>query len=74
MNRRDIDINYLTYKLEKVYFLLEQYTQTHEKELTTQQYNALKKCYAPDSISYEEYKLGRHANGAYREPFAEDPE
>ena len=74
MNRHDIDINYLTYKLEKVYFLLDQYISNHGKELTHQQYVALRKCFVPDSVSYEEYKLGKHADGPYREPFAEDPE
>lgn len=74
MTQRDVEINYLTYKLEKVYFLLEQYTQNHGKALTQEQLTALKKCYTIDSISYAEYKLGKHANGPYREPFAEDPE
>lgn len=70
----DADINYLTYKLDKVYFNLEQFINNHGKDLTEQQRNALRKCYLQDWISYEEYKMGRHANGPYREPFAEDPE
>lgn len=70
----DPDINYLTYKLEKVYFNIDQFIQSHGKDLTEQQRTALTKCYLQDSLSYEEYKMGRHADGPYREPFAEDPE
>ena len=74
MTQGNADINYLNYKLSKVYFLLDQFIQSHGKDLTEQQLQALKKCYLQDMLSYKEYTLGRHADGPYREPFAEDPE
>lgn len=74
MISRDSDINYLTYKLNKVYFLLDQFLQSHGKDLTDHQRTALTKCYLQDSLSYKEYTMGRHVDSSYREPFAEDPE
>jgi hypothetical protein len=69
-----VDKNYLTYKLDKVYFLLNQYIANHGKDLTPHQLSTLKKCFVSDELSYEEYKLGKNADRAYRERFAEDPE
>lgn len=69
-----VENNYLTYKLEKVYFNLNQYIANHGKDLTQHQLSSLKKCFVSDELSYEEYKLGRNAHGSHREPPAEDPE
>lgn len=69
-----IENNYLTFKLEKVYFLLNQYICNHGKDLTPHQLESLKKCYRADELSYSEYKLGKNADGSHREPPAEDPE
>lgn len=74
MSRQSVDINYLTYKLDKVFHLLDQFIATHGNNLPKESLAALVRAYKPDAITYDEWKQRLHAHGPNPEGPDEDPE